>query len=48
MGILLKDAIETIFRGTLFVGAFLIVTAIIFYYSERHSSGQITQRDMSF
>lgn len=48
IGILLKDAIETIFRGTLFVGVFLIVTAIILYYSERHSSGQITQRDMSF
>ena len=48
MGILLKDAIETIFRGTLFVGTFLLVTAAVLYYSERHSSGQITQKDMSF
>ena len=48
MGILLKDAIETIFRGTLFVGIFLLVTAAVLYYSERHSSGQITQKDMSF
>ena len=48
MGILLKDAIETIFRGTLFVGIFLLVTAAVLYYSESHSSGQITQKDMSF
>ena len=48
MGILLKDAIETIFRGTLFVGIFLLVTAAVLYYSERHSSGQITQKDMAF
>ena len=48
VGILLKDAIETIFRGTLFVGIFLLVTAAVLYYSERHSSGQITQKDMSF
>ena len=36
MGILLKDAIETIFRGNLFVGIFLLVTAAVLYYSERH------------
>lgn len=48
MGILLKDAVESIFRGTIFIGFFLIVTGIILYYSERHSSGSITQKDMSF
>ena len=48
IGILLKDAIETIFRGTVFIGFFLIVTGLILYYSERHSSGDVTVRDMSF
>ncbi|WP_455645951.1 undecaprenyl-diphosphatase UppP [Methanosphaera sp.] len=48
MGLLFKDAIETIFRGTIFVGIFLIITGIILYYSERHSSGNITEKDMSF
>lgn len=48
IGLLLKDAIETIFRGTVFVGIFLIITGIILYYSERHSSGHITEKDMSF
>lgn len=48
MGILLKDAVESIFRGTVYVGIFLMITAVILYYSERHSSGQITQKNMSF
>lgn len=48
IGLLIKDAVETIFRGTLFIGIFLIVTGIILYYSERHSSGKITENDMSF
>lgn len=48
IGLLLKDAIETIFRGTVFVGIFLIITGIILYYSERHSSGHTTEKDMSF
>lgn len=48
IGLLLKDAIETIFRGTIFVGFFLIITGLILYYSERHSSGKITEKDMSF
>ena len=48
MGLLLKDAVETIFRGTVFVGIFLIVTGAILYYSERHSGGKITAKDMSF
>lgn len=48
IGLLLKDAIETIFRGTIFVGIFLIITGIILYYSERHSSGHTTEKDMSF
>lgn len=48
IGILLKDAIENIFRGTIFIGIFLIITGLILYYSERHSSGNITESDMSF
>ena len=48
IGLLLKDAIETIFRGTFFVGFFLIITGLILYYSERHSSGKMTAKDMSF
>ncbi|OED30812.1 undecaprenyl-diphosphate phosphatase [Methanosphaera sp. WGK6] len=48
MGVLFKDAIETIFRGTVFVGIFLIITGLILYYSERHSSGNITEKNMSF
>jgi undecaprenyl-diphosphatase len=48
IGLLLKDAIENIFRGTIFVGFFLIITGLILYYSERHSSGNITAKDMSF
>lgn len=48
MGILFKDAIETIFRGTLFIGVFLIITGILLYMSERHKSGSITERDMTF
>ncbi len=48
MGILLKDLIETIFRGTIFIGFFLIITGLLLYYSERHSSGNITAKDMSF
>lgn len=48
LGILLKDAIENTFRGTLFIGFFLIITGAILYYSERHSSGTITAKDMSF
>lgn len=39
---------ETIFRGTVFIGFFLIITGLILYYSERHSSGHITAKDMSF
>ncbi len=48
IGIVFKDAVETIFRGTIFVGFFLIVTGLILYYSERHSSGNITAKNMSF
>ncbi len=48
LGILLKDAIENTFRGTAFIGFFLIVTGLILYYSERHSSGNITVSNMSF
>lgn len=48
MGILFKDAVETIFRGTLFIGVFLIITGILLYMSERHKSGSITERDMTF
>lgn len=48
IGIIFKDAVETIFRGTIFIGFFLIVTGLILYYSERHSSGNITAKNMSF
>ena len=48
IGILFKDAVATVLRGTIFIGFFLIVTGIILYYSERHSSGNITAKDMSF
>lgn len=48
IGLLFNNAVETIFRGTVFVGLFLIITGIILYYSERHSSGNITEKDMSF
>lgn len=48
IGIFLKDAIENIFRGTLFVGIFLIITGILLYYSERQNHGNITAKDMSF
>ncbi len=48
MGLLLKDAVETIFRGTVFVGIFLIITGIILYLSERRPSGDITAKNMSF
>lgn len=48
IGLLLKDAIETIFRGTVFIGFFLIITGLILYYSERHSSGNITAKSMTF
>lgn len=48
IGLLLKDAIETIFRGTVFIGFFLIITGLILYYSERHSSGSITAKNMPF
>lgn len=48
IGLLIKDAVETIFRGTIFIGFFLIITGLMLYYSERHSSGNITQKDMSF
>ncbi|MDO5851533.1 MAG: undecaprenyl-diphosphatase UppP [Methanobacteriaceae archaeon] len=48
LGILFKDAIETVFRGTIFVGVFLLITGIILYYSQRHSSGKITTKEMSF
>ena len=47
IGVLLKDAIESVFRGTIFIGFFLIITGLILYYAERHSSGQITERNMS-
>ncbi|MGI6564024.1 undecaprenyl-diphosphate phosphatase [Methanosphaera sp.] len=48
IGLLFNNVVETIFRGTVFVGLFLIITGIILYYSERHSSGNITEKDMSF
>ena len=48
IGILIKDAVETIFRGTVFIGFFLIITGLILYYSERHSGGNITQKNMPF
>lgn len=48
IGIFLKDAIETVFRGTLFVGIFLIVTGLLLYYSERQKHGRTTAKDMTF
>lgn len=48
IGVFFKDAVETIFRGTLFIGFFLIITGLILYYSERHSSGNIQAKDMTF
>lgn len=48
IGILLKDAIETTFRGTIFIGFFLIITGLMLYYSERHSGGSVTAKNMSF
>lgn len=48
IGLLIKDAVETVFRGTVFIGFFLIITGLILYYSERHSSGNITARNMTF
>lgn len=48
IGIFLKDAIETIFRGTLFVGIFLVITGLLLYYSERQRHGSITAKSMSF
>lgn len=48
IGIILKDPIETIFRGTIFIGIFLVITGLILYYSQRHSSGNIKAKNMSF
>ena len=48
IGLLIKDAVENIFRGTVFVGFFLIVTGLLLYYSERQKHGSITQKNMSF
>lgn len=48
IGLLLKDAIETIFRGTIFVGIFLIITGLLLYYSEKQRHGDITAKKMSF
>ena len=48
IGLLIKDAVESVFRGTLFVGLFLIVTAALLYYAERHKSGTIEAKEMSF
>jgi len=48
IGFLLKDAIETIFRGTIFVGIFLIITGLLLYYSEKQRHGNITAKKMSF
>ena len=48
IGLFLKDAIESIFRGTLFVGIFLIITGLLLYYSERQRHGTIKEDRMSF
>lgn len=48
IGLFLKDAVESIFRGTLFVGIFLIITGLLLYYAERHKSGKTTAKNMSF
>ncbi|MDO5825941.1 MAG: undecaprenyl-diphosphate phosphatase [Methanosphaera sp.] len=48
IGFLLKDAVETIFRGTLAVGVFLIITGLLLYYSEKQRHGNITAKTMSF
>ena len=48
MGLMLKDAVESIFRGTIFVGIFLIITGLLLYYAERHKSGNTTAKNMSF
>lgn len=48
IGIIFKDAVETIFRSTVYVGIFLIITGIILYLSERRASGNITASNMSF
>ena len=48
MGILFKDAIESVFRGTIYVGVFLLITGLILYYSQRHSSGKVTTKEMTF
>lgn len=48
IGLLIKDAVESIFRGTIFVGIFLIVTGLLLFYSERQKRGNITSKNMSF
>ncbi|PAV07966.1 undecaprenyl-diphosphatase UppP [Methanosphaera cuniculi] len=48
IGLLFKDAVETIFRGTVFVGVFLVITGFILYFAERRPSGDKKIRKMSF
>jgi undecaprenyl-diphosphatase len=48
IGLFLKDAIETVFRGTFYVGLFLIITGLLLYYSERQTHGRTTAKDMTF
>ncbi|MCD7782003.1 MAG: undecaprenyl-diphosphate phosphatase [Methanosphaera sp.] len=47
-GLFLKDYIETIFRGALPIGVFLIITGILLYVSERYPTGDTTSEDISF
>ncbi len=48
LGVLLEDPIDEIFRGTIYVGIFLIITGFILYFSERGPSGDVTSKDMTF
>lgn len=48
MGLLFKDAVETIFRGTVFVGIFLVITGFILYFAERRPSGNTKIKGMTF
>lgn len=48
IGLLLKDSVETIFRGTMSIGFFLIITGLLLYFAERNSGGRTVARNMTF
>ncbi len=48
LGVLLEDPIEEIFRGTIYVGIFLIITGFILYISQRRPVGNIDSKNMTF